>query len=165
MVEATSSARDSRLPLPSRGKMWSLLSFHPPFLEFCHGDLISSHKVLRRLPILLFDVMELYGIFDVLLLLKIDLLAARSLINKALDNPVLLGEPIKNLVHYDDDEGFDGNVYKPNAKRQNFVLDSKSEDLSLTTLSLQFYEPRIRGMNQCKMGSTWYFESVSLLRK
>ncbi|GJR67259.1 hypothetical protein Tco_0013324 [Tanacetum coccineum] len=73
-------------------------------------------------------------------------LCMNLVINKALDNPVLLGEPIKNPVHYDDDEGFDRNVYKPNARRQLFVLDSKSEDLSLTTLSLQFYEPRIHGM-------------------
>ncbi|GKA64277.1 BTB/POZ domain-containing protein-like protein [Tanacetum coccineum] len=83
-----------------------------------------------------------------------------SIINKALDNPLLLGEPIKNPVLYDDDssdddEGFNGNVYKPNARRQLFVLDWKSEDLSLSTLSLQFYEPIIRGMIQCKMGSTY----------
>ncbi|KAJ0547431.1 putative BTB/POZ domain, NPH3 domain, NPH3/RPT2-like family protein [Helianthus annuus] len=73
-----------------------------------------------------------------------------SIINKALDNPLLLGEPIKNPV-LDDDES----VYKPNAKRQLFVLDWKSEDLSLTSLHLQFYEPIIRGMIQCKMGSNY----------
>ncbi|GJZ66760.1 phototropic-responsive NPH3 family protein [Tanacetum coccineum] len=97
------------------------------------------------------------------------------IINKALDNPLLLGEPIKNPVLYDDDsrdddEGFNGNVYKPNARRQLFVLDWKSEDLSLSTLSLQFYEPIIRGMIQCKMGSTYiasylyqYFKSWVLI--
>ncbi|PWA91576.1 phototropic-responsive NPH3 family protein [Artemisia annua] len=83
-----------------------------------------------------------------------------SIINKALDIPLLLGEPIKNPVLYDDDssdvdEGCNGNGYKPNARRQLFVLDWKSEDLSLTILSLQFYEPIIRGMIQCKMGSTY----------
>ncbi|PWA98062.1 phototropic-responsive NPH3 family protein [Artemisia annua] len=50
-----------------------------------------------------------------------------SIINKALDNPLLLGDPIKH----------------------------PSEDLSLTTLGLQFYEPIIHGMIQCKMGSSY----------
>ncbi|KAK1415963.1 hypothetical protein QVD17_31751 [Tagetes erecta] len=83
-----------------------------------------------------------------------------SIINKALGNPFLLGEPIKNPVldDYEDDEDereFDENVYKPNAKRQLFALDWKSEDLSLTTLQLQFYESIIRGMIECKMGSDY----------
>ncbi|KAI3732315.1 hypothetical protein L1987_63519 [Smallanthus sonchifolius] len=81
-----------------------------------------------------------------------------SIITKALDNPLLLGEPIKNPVLDDDNEfeqEFNENVYKPNDKRQLFVLDWKSEDLSLTTLHLQFYESVIRGMIQCKMGSNY----------
>ncbi|KAK9061119.1 hypothetical protein SSX86_018299 [Deinandra increscens subsp. villosa] len=80
-----------------------------------------------------------------------------SLISKALDHPLLLGEPIKNpaLDHDDDEDESNENVYKPNAKRQLFVLDWKSEDLSLTTLHLQFYEPIIRGMIQYKMGSNY----------
>nr|GEX00832.1 hypothetical protein [Tanacetum cinerariifolium] len=72
-----------------------------------------------------------------------------SIVNKALDNPLLLGEPIKNLVLYDRDEGFNRNVYKLNARMQ---LDWKSEDLCLIAFSLQFYEPIIRGMTQRKMG-------------
>ncbi|KAL8208716.1 hypothetical protein R6Q57_008128 [Mikania cordata] len=75
-----------------------------------------------------------------------------SIINKALNNPLLLGEPIKYPVLDDDDDDDD---YKPNAKRQLFVLDWKSENLSLATLHLQFYEAIIRGMIQCKMGSNY----------
>ncbi|KAL8254833.1 hypothetical protein R6Q59_033054 [Mikania micrantha] len=74
-----------------------------------------------------------------------------SIINKALNNPLLLGEPIKYPVLDDDDD----DDYKPNAKRQLFVLDWKSENLSLATLHLQFYEAIIRGMIQCKMGSNY----------
>ncbi|KAL7618346.1 hypothetical protein Lser_V15G03221 [Lactuca serriola] len=81
-----------------------------------------------------------------------------SIISTALNKPTYLGEPIepiKNPVLSDEDEdGFNGDVYKPNARRQLFVLDSK-QDLCLTTLRLQFYEPIIRGMIQCKMGSNY----------
>ncbi|CAI9269183.1 unnamed protein product [Lactuca saligna] len=81
-----------------------------------------------------------------------------SIISKALNKPIYLGEPIepiKNPILSDEDEdGFNGHVYKPNARRQLFVLDSK-QDLCLTTLRLQFYEPIIRGMIQCKMGSNY----------
>nr|XP_043635280.1 BTB/POZ domain-containing protein At5g17580-like [Erigeron canadensis] len=86
-----------------------------------------------------------------------------SLINKAVDNPLLLGDPIKAPTFDDEDEDdddddghrFDGNVYNPNAKRQLFVLDWKSEDLSLTELHLEFYEPIIRAMIQSKVGSNY----------
>ncbi|KAI3511212.1 hypothetical protein L1887_18358 [Cichorium endivia] len=81
-----------------------------------------------------------------------------SIISKALNNPILLGEPIEPITNHvlsdDDEDGFHGDVYKPNAKRQLFVLDS-TQDLSLTQLRLQFYEPIIRGMIQCKMGSNY----------
>ncbi|KAI3518753.1 hypothetical protein L1887_07565 [Cichorium endivia] len=83
-----------------------------------------------------------------------------SIISKALNCPNRLGEliePVKNPVLSDDeedDDGFNGDVYKPNARRQLFVLDSQ-QYLSLTTLRLQFYEPIIRGMIQCKMGSNY----------
>nr|GEV14854.1 hypothetical protein [Tanacetum cinerariifolium] len=76
-----------------------------------------------------------------------------SIINKALDNPLLLGDPIKHPVLDDDD--YDSDDDKPNVRRQLFVLDWKSEDLSLTTLGLQFYEPIIHGMIQYKMGSSY----------
>lgn len=61
-----------------------------------------------------------------------------SIIAKALDNRLLLGEPIKNpfLDYEEDDQELD----EPKAKRQLFALDWKSEDLSLTTLDLQFYD-------------------------
>lgn len=72
---------------------------------------------------------------------------AESIIAMALVNPQLLGEPIKNPSHADvddsDSEGKD-NVYRPNARRQLFVLDRQSEDLN--TLSLQLYEPIIGEM-------------------
>ncbi|KAI3767570.1 hypothetical protein L2E82_17792 [Cichorium intybus] len=65
--------------------------------------------------------------------------------------------PIKNPVLSDDeedDDGFNGDVYKPNARRQLFVLNSQ-QYFSLTTRPLQFYEPIIRGMIQYKMGSNY----------
>ncbi|GKD46468.1 phototropic-responsive NPH3 family protein [Tanacetum coccineum] len=63
-----------------------------------------------------------------------------SIITKALDNPLLLGEPIN------------GNVVESDATTHYLALSWKSEDLSLTTLHLQFYEPIIQGMIQCNMG-------------
>lgn len=50
-----------------------------------------------------------------------------SIISKAIDNPLLIGEPIKNPVpdDEDDDDEFNGNVYKPNARRKLFVIDWK----------------------------------------
>nr|XP_043608925.1 BTB/POZ domain-containing protein At5g17580-like [Erigeron canadensis] len=77
-----------------------------------------------------------------------------AIINKALDDPLLLGEPIRNPVFEDDDDD-DQDFYRPNAKRQLFALDWKSDSLSLTELHLQFYEPIICGMIQCKMGSNY----------
>ncbi|GKC87555.1 hypothetical protein Tco_1148204 [Tanacetum coccineum] len=99
MAEMTSSARDSRLPLPPGGKMWSLISStvfgilswsrlmssgfvipctNPEILMhsfWCSFDipafqLISFHEIFRRFSIPLLDVMEFYRIFDAFLLLK-----------------------------------------------------------------------------------------------
>ncbi|KAK1413393.1 hypothetical protein QVD17_35165 [Tagetes erecta] len=80
-----------------------------------------------------------------------------SIIKKALDNPLLLGKPIKNPVldDEDDDQGYNGNVHKPNGKRKLIVLDRKSKKLSLATLDLRFYEPIICKMIQCKLGSNY----------
>nr|GEV40133.1 hypothetical protein [Tanacetum cinerariifolium] len=63
-----------------------------------------------------------------------------SIITKALYNPLLLSEPIN------------GNVLESDATTHYLALSWKSEDLSLTTLHLQFYEPIIQGMVQCNMG-------------
>ncbi|PWA47578.1 phototropic-responsive NPH3 family protein [Artemisia annua] len=63
-----------------------------------------------------------------------------SIITKALDNPLLLGEPLN------------ANVHESDAATHYLALCWKSEDLSLTTLHLQFYEPIIQGMIQCNMG-------------
>ncbi|KAJ0810135.1 putative BTB/POZ domain, NPH3 domain, NPH3/RPT2-like family protein [Helianthus annuus] len=78
-----------------------------------------------------------------------------SIIKKALDNPLLLGKPIKNHVLDDGDQGYNGHFHKPNAKSQLFVLEWKSKDLSLTTLDLQFYKPIIHKMIKCKLGSNY----------
>lgn len=67
-----------------------------------------------------------------------------SLIYKALADPRLLGEPMKNSTCNEDSE--DEEVFKPNARRKLFSPDWKSEDL--TTLSLQLYNPLIQAMNQ-----------------
>ncbi|XP_024982520.1 BTB/POZ domain-containing protein At5g17580 [Cynara cardunculus var. scolymus] len=87
-----------------------------------------------------------------------------SIISKAIDNPLLIGERIKNPALDDEDDDsdeFNGNVFKPNARRKLFVLDwKKSEDLSLTSLHLQFYELIIRGMIQCKVGSNYIASSL-----
>ncbi|GJV04496.1 phototropic-responsive NPH3 family protein [Tanacetum coccineum] len=74
-----------------------------------------------------------------------------SIITKALDNPLLLGEPIN------------GNVLESDATTHYLALDWKSEDLSLTTLHLQFYEPIIQGMIQCNMGLLRCIKSISVL--
>ncbi|PWA91575.1 phototropic-responsive NPH3 family protein [Artemisia annua] len=63
-----------------------------------------------------------------------------SIITKALDNPLLLGEPLN------------ANVHESDAATHYLALCWKSEDLSLTTLHLQFYEPIIQGMIQCNTG-------------
>ncbi|KAK4379574.1 hypothetical protein RND71_001436 [Anisodus tanguticus] len=69
---------------------------------------------------------------------------AESIIAKVLHDPGLLGEPIRNVTTTDDDSENDENAYKPNVKRRHFVLDWKSEDLTLLSISL--YEPIIRAM-------------------
>ncbi|CAK7333799.1 unnamed protein product [Dovyalis caffra] len=67
-----------------------------------------------------------------------------SLVYKALADPRLLGEPIKNSSYNEDSE--DEEVYRPNARRKLFAPDWKSEDL--TALSLQLYDPLMHAMNQ-----------------
>ncbi|KAJ8565715.1 hypothetical protein K7X08_008291 [Anisodus acutangulus] len=69
---------------------------------------------------------------------------AESIIAKVLHDPGLLGEPIRNVTTTDDDSENDENAYKPNVRRRLFVLDWKSEDLTL--LSIALYEPIIRAM-------------------
>ncbi|KAK4372284.1 hypothetical protein RND71_007668 [Anisodus tanguticus] len=69
---------------------------------------------------------------------------AESIIAKVLNDPGLLGEPIRNVTTTDDDSENDENAYKPNVRRRLFVLDWKSEDLTL--LSIALYEPIIRAM-------------------
>ncbi|KAG5521404.1 hypothetical protein RHGRI_033841 [Rhododendron griersonianum] len=95
-----------------------------------------------------------------------------SIIEMALVNPHLLGEPIRNPKNDDvDDSGSEEmkNVYRPNARRRLFVLDRQSEDLN--TLSLQLYEPIIGGMilrkvppeyvaaSICQYAKRWVFSS------
>ncbi|XP_058195325.1 BTB/POZ domain-containing protein At5g17580 [Rhododendron vialii] len=95
-----------------------------------------------------------------------------SIIEMALVNPHLLGELIRNPSNDDVDDSDSEemkNVYRPNARRRLFVLDRKSEDLN--TLSLQLYEPIIRGMihrkvppeyvaaSICQYAKRWVFSS------
>ncbi|KAI3444887.1 hypothetical protein Pfo_001552, partial [Paulownia fortunei] len=91
-----------------------------------------------------------------------------SIISKVLDDPRLLGEPIKNLTS-DDDSDENENAYRPNARRKLFDIDWKSEDL--TTLSLRLYAPIIHAMiqrqvpqeyvaaNLCQYAKTWIFSN------
>ncbi|KAM1363064.1 hypothetical protein FF1_027980 [Malus domestica] len=82
-----------------------------------------------------------------------------SIIQKALANPSLLGEPINNLMKYDDDsEDDDEEGNRPSARRRLFVLDWQSEDL--TTLSLPIYEPVILGMNKHDVPSRYVAASL-----
>ncbi|XP_055831075.1 BTB/POZ domain-containing protein At5g17580-like [Solanum dulcamara] len=69
---------------------------------------------------------------------------AESIIAKVLLDPSLLGEPMRNVTTTDDDSENDENAYKPNVRRRLFILDWKSEDLTLLSISL--YEPIIRAM-------------------
>ncbi|GKB47523.1 hypothetical protein Tco_0898276 [Tanacetum coccineum] len=100
MAEITSSARDSRLPLPPEERCGHSYHFINCFLDFveesldefgvcdsvhesrdshafwCSFDipafqLISFHEIFRRFSIPLLDVMEFYRIFDAFLLLKV----------------------------------------------------------------------------------------------
>ncbi|KAA8515761.1 hypothetical protein F0562_018628 [Nyssa sinensis] len=94
-----------------------------------------------------------------------------SIITKALANPRLLGEPIKNLTSEDDSEENENRYNGPNTRRQLFVLDWKSEDL--TTLSLRLYEPIICAMIQrqvpleyvvaslCQYAKKWVFSGTT----
>ncbi|XP_027770567.1 BTB/POZ domain-containing protein At5g17580 [Solanum pennellii] len=74
---------------------------------------------------------------------------AESIIAKVMHDPSLLGEPMRNVTTTDDDSENDENAYKPNVRRRLFVLDWKSEDLTL--LSIPLYEPIIRAMVQRKV--------------
>ncbi|CAN4126068.1 unnamed protein product [Withania somnifera] len=69
---------------------------------------------------------------------------AESIVAKVLQDPGLLGEPMRNVTATDDDSESDENAYKPNVRRRLFVLDWESEDLTL--LSIALYEPIIRAM-------------------
>ncbi|KAH0726232.1 hypothetical protein KY285_001937 [Solanum tuberosum] len=69
---------------------------------------------------------------------------AESIIAKVMHDPSLLGEPMRNVTTTDDDSENDENAYKPNVRRRLFVLDWKSEDLTL--LSIALYEPIIHAM-------------------
>ena len=72
-----------------------------------------------------------------------------SIISKSLDNLIYVSEPMEPLnnpvLSNEGEDEFNSNVYKHNARRQFFVLNSK-QDGCLTTLHLQFYKPIIRGM-------------------
>nr|KAJ0199430.1 hypothetical protein LSAT_V11C600332340 [Lactuca sativa] len=93
------------------------LSFFEHQIITCWNESIKSLKATEN-QILLQQVTKL-GLIDAC----VDLI-----ISKALNKLIYLGEsvePIKNLVLSDEDEdGFNGDVYKPNAKRKLFVLDS-----------------------------------------
>ncbi|XP_021817694.1 BTB/POZ domain-containing protein At5g17580-like [Prunus avium] len=92
--------------------------------------------------------------------LKLGLVEAcmKSIITKALANPCLLGEPIKNSTKYEDDTEEEDEGYKPSARRRLFDLDWKSEDL--TTLSLELYEPVIHEMNKHGVPSPYVAASL-----
>ncbi|KAL0425501.1 UNVERIFIED_CONTAM: BTB/POZ domain-containing protein [Sesamum radiatum] len=89
-----------------------------------------------------------------------------SIISKVLNDPRLLGEPIKKSIS-DDDSDENENAYRPNARRKLFDINWKSEDLS--TLSLRLYVPIIQAMvqrnvpqeyvvaNLCQYAKTWVF--------
>ncbi|KAK4414360.1 BTB/POZ domain-containing protein [Sesamum alatum] len=90
-----------------------------------------------------------------------------SIISKVLDDPRLLGEPIKNSISDDDSDENEVNAYRPNARRKLFDINWKSEDLS--TLSLRLYVPIIQAIvqhkvpqeyvvaNLCQYAKTWIF--------
>ncbi|KAK6162753.1 hypothetical protein DH2020_002594 [Rehmannia glutinosa] len=97
----------------------------------------------------------------------------QSIISKVLDNPRLLGEPIKNLISDDDDDSVENeNAFRPNARRKLFDIDWKSEDLA--TLSLRLYAPIIQTMiqhqvpqeylaaNMCQYAKTWIFSNEKI---
>ncbi|GLT95314.1 hypothetical protein SLE2022_130040 [Rubroshorea leprosula] len=88
------------------------------------------------------------GIFDACL---------DSIVEKALADPRLLGEPIRVSTNYDDSEDGDDDSYRPNARRRLFVVDWQED---LTTLSLQLYEPTIRAMNQHGVPSEYISASL-----
>ncbi|GMY33435.1 BTB/POZ domain-containing protein At5g17580 [Fagus crenata] len=86
----------------------------------------------------------------------------KSIIEKALVDPCLLGEPMKNLTCVDESEGND-DVYRPNARRKLFGFECKSEDLSM--LPLQLYEPIILAMNKHRIPSKYVATSLCTYAK
>jgi len=87
---------------------------------------------------------------------------SESLIKKALVDPSLLGEPIKNLTCVDDSED-DDNVYRPNARRRLFDPERQPEDL--TILPLRLYEPIIQAMNKSGVPSKYVAASLCTYAK
>ncbi|KAL3832983.1 hypothetical protein ACJIZ3_007719 [Penstemon smallii] len=96
---------------------------------------------------------------------------AESVILKVLENPRLLGEPIKNSTSNDEsDENRD--AYRPNARRKLFDVNWKSEDL--TTLPMRIYAPIIHAMiqrqvpkeyiaaNLCQYAEKWVFSGENI---
>ncbi|XP_010558941.1 PREDICTED: BTB/POZ domain-containing protein At5g17580-like [Tarenaya hassleriana] len=93
-----------------------------------------------------------------------------SLVEMAVNDPRLLGEPIRNN-NCEAEEEKEGDDYRPNPRRRLFVLDRKSEDL--ITVPLQLYESLIRAMDAqnvptenlvssiCKYAKRWVFEEIS----
>ncbi|XP_019158746.1 PREDICTED: BTB/POZ domain-containing protein At5g17580-like [Ipomoea nil] len=95
---------------------------------------------------------------------------AEAIINQALDNPLLLGEPAAKKATHEDDysEGEENNAYRPNVSRRLF--DWKSEDL--TILSIRLYEPIMREMARrnvhleyiaaslCQYAKNWVYNSI-----
>ncbi|WCJ27719.1 Phototropic-responsive NPH3 family protein [Euphorbia peplus] len=90
----------------------------------------------------------------------------QSLVEKALINPRLVGDPIKiNHLRNDEDsedvdDDYEEECYVPNARRRLFLPDWKSEDL--TTLSLQLYRPTIQRMNQYQIPPEYVAGSLCL---
>ncbi|KAG9152279.1 hypothetical protein Leryth_023111 [Lithospermum erythrorhizon] len=94
-----------------------------------------------------------------------------SLIEKALDEPRLLGEPIITSANDDDDSDNDVTIYRANVRRKLFASNYEYEDL--TTLSLKLYEPIIRAMVQqkvplhhitasiCQYAKKWVFSNIT----
>lgn len=101
-------------------------------LYFQHNVVPSWNKSIRALKTMenvLQQAVEI-GLVDA---------CAESLVAQALDDPRLLGEPIK-IDGCDGDE----NGFRPNARRKLFDIEWKSEDL--TVLAIRLYEPIISAM-------------------
>ncbi|KAJ0625170.1 putative NPH3 domain-containing protein [Helianthus annuus] len=130
-------------------------------VKFCYGFKVdfTPENVIPIACLACYLVFKILNGYQESQAIKLGLVDAcvDSIIKKALDNPLLLGKPIKNHVVDDDDgdQGYNGHFHKPNAKSQLFVLEWKSKDLSLTTPDLQFYKPIIHKMIKCNLGSNY----------